>query len=264
MSAADAAGKPPAGDPSQSLERRGPVVVLTGAGISTAAGIPDFRSPGGVWDRFDPQEFTIGRFHADPDTFWARRARLIAAMDYLDAAPTVAHTALAGAVHDGVVDHVVTQNVDGLHAKAGTPADRLLEVHGNGARSRCIDCHEAEAVQETLARLSTPVVCPRCAACGGRLKPDVVLFGEPVHAMQAASRLVTACGTLVVAGSSLAVHPVAGLAGLAVSTGARLIILNREPTPYDRLAAGFDRRPLDESIPALVASWRHGTGGAPQ
>lgn len=226
-------------------------LVLTGAGISTESGIPDFRSPGGVWDRFDPDEFTIRRFHTDPAAFWDRRAALVAAMDYLDAEPNEAHRLLAEACLDGRVDHVITQNVDGLHAQAGTPPDKLLEVHGNGRRTICMTCRGREDVRKTLARRVTGEA-PMCTECGGVMKPDVVLFGEPVEAMPAAEALVVEADTLIVVGSSLHVHPVAGLAGLAASTGARLIILNRDPTPYDAIAHDVDHRPVSESLGSFL------------
>ncbi len=228
-----------------------PIVVLTGAGVSTDSGIPDFRSRGGVWDKFDPAEFTIDRFHADPDTFWARRARLIAAMDYLNAEPNEAHNVLARAVADGRIALLITQNVDGLHAKAGTPADRLVEVHGNGRWSMCTGCGRRYPVEEALARQQDGRA-PRCD-CHGILKPGVVLFGEPVEHIGTAMRAVADCATLVVAGTSLTVWPVAGLAAQALDQGAALVICNRDPTPFDD-AATIHRGPVSQSLARLFPS----------
>jgi len=229
-----------------------PVVVLTGAGVSTASGIPDFRSKGGLWDAFDPMEFTIQRFHADPAGFWSRRVAYITAARHLDAAPNRGHLALAKAARDGRVEAVVTQNVDGLHAKAGTPAERLLEVHGNGSRAVCLRCGAKEAIAAVLADVhARPGTAPTCQACGGPLKPDVVLFGEAVTAMPQAAALVARARTLVVAGTSLQVHPAAGLVDLALARGARVVLLNREPTPYDRFASEVRRGPAEDELARL-------------
>ncbi len=230
------------------MKLAGPVVVLTGAGVSTESGIPDFRSKGGVWDQFDPMEFTIDRFRADPDEFWVRRARLIAAMDYLKAEPNEAHRVLALAVADGRISCLITQNVDGLHAKAGTPVDRLIEVHGNGRNVVCMACGQRVPVEDALA-LQVGGRAPHCP-CSGVLKPDVVLFGEPVHRMNRAMEAVSQCATLVVAGTSLSVWPVAGLAAQALDQGADLVICNRDPTPFDHQAV-VRRGPVSQTLAQL-------------
>lgn len=257
-----------------------PTVVLTGAGLSTASGIPDFRSAGGIWERFDPDAFTIQRFRDDPAGFWRRRARLIAEMGTLDARPNPAHACLAQAAQEERVACIVTQNVDGLHQAAGTPPHRLIEVHGNGNVSRCVDCFQTEPVQETLARLEAPVPrqevqpsrqgamreataaaapphpgrgAPRCQACGGHVKPDVVLFGEPVTRLPEAAQAVADARSLVVVGSSLQVHPVAGLVDLALGQRCGLWILNRDATPYDDDATVV-RGDILESVPRLFGS----------
>ncbi len=226
------------------------IVAFTGAGLSTAAGIPDFRSPGGVWERFDPMEFHIERFHADPADFWERRARLIAAMDYLDVEPTKAHHVLAAAARKHGW-RIVTQNVDGLHALAGTPPEQLVELHGNGRRTICIDCGQKEAVEDTLAKRRDGQA-PRCP-CGGVLKPDVVLFGEPVVRMPQAMEWIQDADALLVAGTSLQVHPAAGLVDVARACDVPITIVNRDPTPYDAWATTV-RGELDEALPTLVAS----------
>jgi NAD-dependent deacetylase len=226
-----------------------PVVVLTGAGVSTASGIPDFRSKGGLWDTFDPMEFTIQRFHADPAGFWSRRVAYITAAKHLDATPNRGHLALAKAAQDGRIEAIVTQNVDGLHGKAGTPPGRLLEVHGNGSLAVCLRCGAKEPIAGVLADVqAAPKRAPTCAACGGLLKPDVVLFGEAVTAMPEAAALVARARTLVVAGTSLQVHPAAGLVDLALARGARVVLLNREPTAYDGSASEVLRGPVEDEL----------------
>lgn len=225
-------------------------MVLTGAGVSTASGIPDFRSKGGLWDTFDPMEFTIQRFRQDPARFWERRAAYITAARHLDAQPNAGHLALARAARDGRVEAIVTQNVDGLHLKAGTPPERLVEIHGNGSRARCLSCAATESIAQVLADLS-PGVAPTCMACAGLLKPDVVLFGEAVPRMAAAELLVDRARTLVVAGTSLQVYPAAGLVDLALSNGARVLLLNRDPTAYDHLASEVHRGPVEVELARL-------------
>lgn len=228
-----------------------PVVALTGAGLSTASGIPDYRSGGGVWERFDPMAFTIDRFHADPAAFWDRRARLVAAMRVLDARPNAAHVCLAEAARSGLVAHVVTQNVDGLHARAGTPPERLLELHGDGTRVRCMDCGGREGLAPVLAR-RVDGEAPAYLGCDGVLRPDVVLFGEPVDAMPRAARLVSDARTLLVAGTSLRVHPAAGLVDVALVSGADVVIVDRDGTPYDDVASRVVRGAVEVEVPRLL------------
>ncbi len=226
-------------------------MVFTGAGISTESGIPDFRSPGGVWEQFDPLEFHISRFLSEPTGFWEKRMRLIAAMDYLAAEPNEAHHVIAEATRAGRVHSVVTQNVDGLHGKAGTPPDRLIEIHGNGANCICMSCRRRTATEEVVEAYQGQA--PRCA-CGGILKPDVVLFGEPVNAVGRAIQAVEAAERLIVVGTSLQVYPAAGLVDVAISHGAQVHIVNRESTPYDRVATALYRGPLGPELRALLSN----------
>ena len=229
-----------------------PVVVLTGAGVSTASGIPDFRSKGGLWDTFDPMEFTLQRFHADPARFWARRAAYITAARHLDAKPNRGHLALARAVADGRVATLVTQNVDGLHQAAGTPPERLIEVHGNGRTAVCLGCGRHEPVQDVLAAVQArPHVAPTCLACAGLLKPGVVLFGESVPRMLEATAAVARARTLVAAGTSLQVYPAAGLVDQMLGQGGRLVVLNRDETGYDAHAHAVRRGPVEDELAAL-------------
>lgn len=238
-----------------------PVVALTGAGLSTASGIPDYRSRDGIWERFDPAEFTIQRFHEDPARFWDRRARLVAAMGVLDAEPNAAHHALAAAARAGLVAHVITQNVDGLHDRAGTPPERLLRLHGDGTRARCLGCGGREELRAVLAR-RVDGVAPTCRSCDGLLKPDVVLFGEPVALMPRAAALVAGAGTLLVAGTSLRVHPANGLVDVALAAGADVVVVDRADTAYDGRATRVVRGAVEVEVPRLLGVAAGAPGGA--
>ncbi|MFT4921960.1 MAG: NAD-dependent deacetylase, partial [Haloarculaceae archaeon] len=152
------------------------VVALTGAGVSTASGIPDFRSDGGIWDEFDPDDFHYSRFQADPGGFWRERVDMHEAVYGDDVEPNAAHEALANLERAGVLDVVVTQNIDGLHEAAGT--ESLLELHGNAERVACESCSRRFPAGPVRERVDAGEVPPRCGSCDGVLKPDVVLFGE--------------------------------------------------------------------------------------
>ncbi len=209
-----------------------PCVVLTGAGVSTESGIPDFRSPTGIWADDDPYEVaSIDGFHRDPSRVWEFYGRRLQVLD--GARPNPAHRALAELEARGLVRALVTQNVDRLHAAAGSR--EVIEVHGSIATASCPACgrrEERERIRELLP-------LPRCAACGTVLKPDVVMFGEllPMAAIDRATELAQDAGLLLVVGSSLEVWPVAGLPDETLRHGGRLAIVNREPTPYDDRAA---------------------------
>jgi NAD-dependent deacetylase len=203
-----------------------PCVALTGAGVSTESGIPDFRSATGIWAQFDPYEVaSIEAFRRDPERVWdfyALRLDVLA-----DAAPNPAHFALAGLEARGLVQAVITQNVDRLHAVAGSRD--VIEVHGSIATAVCLTCGRTEENVRELLPL------PRCADCGAILKPGVVMFGEllPLDAIDRATALAQAAGLLLVVGTSLEVWPVAGLPDEALRHGGKLAIVNRDPTPYD-------------------------------
>jgi NAD-dependent deacetylase len=204
-----------------------PCVVLTGAGVSTESGIPDFRSASGIWAQYDPMEYaTIDAFRRDPVKVWDFYSKRLGVL--LDARPNAAHLALAELERRGLVEAVVTQNIDRLHQAAGSV--NVVEVHGSIRTASCLGCGHREGFERVVKLL--PV--PRCAHCGGVLKPDVVMFGEllPEGAMERAFELVRGAGLLLVVGSSLEVYPVAALPEEA----ARLAIVNRGETPYDRQA----------------------------
>jgi NAD-dependent deacetylase len=208
-----------------------PCVVLTGAGVSTESGIPDFRSPTGIWAEFDPLEYaSIDAFRRDPAKVWSFYAPRFAMLT--EAEPNDAHRALAALEDAGFVSAIVTQNIDLLHERAGSRD--AIEVHGSIRTSSCQGCGASYPLTEVVAFLETEAA-PSCRACGGVLKPDVVFFGEllPESAIDRASELARGAGLLLVVGSSLEVYPVAGLPLETVQAGGRLAIVNRDPTPFD-------------------------------
>ena len=211
-----------------------PCVVLTGAGVSTESGIPDFRSPTGIWAEFDPAEYaSLPAFRADPAKVWRFYKPRIAMLT--DAEPNAAHFALAALEQAGLVEAVVTQNIDLLHERAGTR--NLVEVHGSIRTATCPSCGSTYPREEVVAKLER-AESPGCDDCGAILKPDVVFFGEllPVDAIEQAFELAHRARLLLVVGSSLEVHPVAAIPQETLAAGGRLAIVNKGPTPYDRRA----------------------------
>ncbi|MFD8012959.1 NAD-dependent deacetylase [Streptomyces sp. NPDC058955] len=231
------------------------VAILSGAGISTDSGIPDYRGPNGLWRR-DPEAerlVTYGPYMADPEV---RRRSWLMRRDapVLTAEPNAAHRAIAAFERTGHALRVITQNVDGLHQAAGLPDRKVFELHGTVRSVVCTACHARSPMAEALERLEAGEPDPVCRACGGILKPATVMFGQrldPVvlgHAMSVAK----AAEVFIAVGTSLQVQPAASLAGIAAEHGARLIIVNAEPTPYDPLAAEVLREPIGTALPALL------------
>jgi NAD-dependent deacetylase len=213
------------------------VVALTGAGISVPSGIPDFRSPGtGLWENVDPMEVAhIDAFHRDPGRFWSFYGERFQTLE--DKQPNRAHEVVAELERAGLLEAVITQNVDRLHARAGSV--ELIEVHGSISHSVCLDCGGRYPIGEVRSRhASDPEQTPRCD-CGAVLKPDVVLFGEylPQSALMRAQQLAAAADLMLCIGSSLEVYPVAQLPEVTLSAGGKLAIITQGPTPFDRLAA---------------------------
>jgi NAD-dependent deacetylase len=229
------------------------VVVFTGAGVSTASGIPSFRGEGGVWKTaFDPADFHYGRFSSDPAGFWADRLDLHDALFGDDPEPNAAHEAIAALEAAGVVDAVVTQNTDGLHADAGS--ERVLELHGNARRvvcQRCGDRADAAAERDRAAAGELPPTCD----CGGVLKPDVVLFGEqlPRETLREARALADAADVFLAVGSSLRVEPAASLPRRAADDGV-LAVVNLDATEQDALADYCFHADVTEVLPRLEAA----------
>ena len=230
----------------------GSVVALTGAGISVPSGIPDFRSPGtGIWEDVDPMEVAhIDAWRADPERFWSFYGSRFQTLG--DKLPNGAHDALVGLERRGLLEAVITQNIDMLHRKAGTRD--LVEVHGSIASSSCLACGARYGLEDVLARLAAAAV-PACD-CGRPLKPDVVLFGEflPEAALQRATELAAAAGLLLCVGSSLEVYPVAQLPGITLRHGGDVAIVTQGPTPYDRRAAVKLSGDVEDELRALVAA----------
>ncbi|MFK4121255.1 SIR2 family NAD-dependent protein deacylase [Streptomyces longwoodensis] len=231
------------------------VALLSGAGISTDSGIPDYRGPGGLWRR-DPEAeklVTHSFYMADPDI--RRRAWLMRRdAGALGAEPNAAHRAVAELERSGVPVRVITQNVDGLHQLAGMPARKVLELHGSARSVVCTRCHARGSMRDALARVAAGEDDPPCLECGGVLKPATVMFGErldPVVLGEAVA-ITKACQVFLAVGTSLQVQPAAGLARVAVEHGARLVVVNAEPTPYDDLADQVVREPIGTALPRLL------------
>ena len=219
------------------LAESGRGIAFTGAGISTASGIPDFRSPHGLWARYKPVFFDdFLRSQEARRQCWKMHLELGAAMG--EVKPNAGHEALAALVHLGILSHVITQNVDGLHQASGVAAERVVELHGNAGYAVCLTCgqrHDLEPIKVRFARDEIPPLCPEC---GGFLKMATISFGQPMPeaAMVQAMDLARTCDLCLVLGSSLVVYPAAGIPMLARTNGARLVIINREPTDLDHMA----------------------------
>ena len=228
-------------------------VAFTGAGVSTASGVPDFRSPGGIWSRYQP--VTIQQFLASEDarrSYWRYKKETYG--DFAAARPNAAHQALARLEGDGRLAAVITQNIDGLHQEAGSRA--VLELHGTNRRVCCLSCGQSYPAALIQARLLAGCEVPSCDGCGGILKAATVSFGQalPRDVLADAWRLATACDVFLVLGSSLVVQPAAALPEAAAAAGAAVVIVNREPTPLDSLAAHVLRGAVEEILPAMVAA----------
>ncbi|NBH12021.1 Sir2 family NAD-dependent protein deacetylase [Amycolatopsis sp. SID8362] len=230
------------------------VGVLTGAGISTASGIPDYRGPDGVWTRSPSavNAFTLANFMADAvvrKEFW----RSYTGHAAWQAEPNAAHRALADLDRAGTAVRVLTQNVDGLHQRAGLAARKVLELHGTMHTTRCTRCPERLPTPEVLARGEED---PRCSRCGGILQLDVVLFGQTLDAdvLGRARSIAAASEVFLAVGSSLQVEPAASLCAVAAQAGATVVIVNRDPTPYDETATLVLRGDIDVVVPELCAA----------
>ncbi len=212
-------------------------VVFTGAGISTESGIPDFRSPGGVWTKYQPINFND--FMASEEMrreSWRRKFASDAVMK--QAKPNKGHLAVGKLVQQGKVSSVITQNIDGLHQMSGVPDEKVIELHGNATYAHCLDCGQRMELEEVRKIFENNETLPICDQCNGIIKTATISFGQamPVAEMQLAEKETLACDLLLAMGSSLVVYPAAGFPELAKRNGARLIIINRDPTPLDGIA----------------------------
>lgn len=229
-------------------------VALTGAGISVPSGIPDFRSPGtGLWSKVDPMEVAhIDVFQRDPERFWNFYGQRFQTLD--EKRPNRAHEVLAELERAGLLEAVITQNIDRLHAKAGS--SDVVEVHGSIASSSCLGCGASYPLEEVRGRQADEAGgVPHCD-CGEPLKPDVVLFGEllPVDAFARAERLAASADLMLCVGSSLEVYPVAGLPEVTLAAGGKVAIVTQGPTPFDAVAAVRMRGDVVEELEAVAAA----------
>jgi NAD-dependent deacetylase len=230
------------------------LVVFSGAGISTESGIPDFRSPGGIWSRFDPDDFTYQKFVSDPEARKKQWRMLGEGHLTTEAQPNLAHYAIAELDEMGRLDCVITQNVDNLHQKAGVPADKVFELHGNVQWAVCLSCGKLYPLEQIKVRLDKGEEIPDCEVCHGMLKPNAVLFGEqlPYEVLQEATNRSSNCDLFIVVGSTLIVYPAAYMPIYAVQAGAKLVIINLSSTPMDREAAVLIVAKAGEAMSKIV------------
>lgn len=233
------------------------MVAFTGAGISTESGIPDYRGPGGIWERNAPP--TLSDFRENVETrrdYWLERRDRYP--DLLNRQPNSGHLALVRLQAAGLLSTIVTQNIDGLHQKAGSDPDRTIEVHGNAHQVQCLDCGTVWSAAEIQARLDHEPL-PNCTVCGGMLRAATVLFGQsmPEEPLQRAFAAARGCDLMLVVGSSLVVQPAARIPEIAAVSGARLAIVNNEPTPLDHVADVVVRA----SAGAVLAAFANGLLG---
>jgi NAD-dependent deacetylase len=243
----------------------GRTTALTGAGISTDSGIPDFRGPNGLWTR-DPEAarlFTFDRYVADPEV---RRRAWQTRRDHAawTARPNAGHRALVDLERAGRLHAIVTQNIDGLHQRAGSAPERVIEVHGTIHEVLCLGCDDRTPMVQILARVEAGEEDPSCARCGGILKSATISFGQMLDqtTLRRATTFVAESDLLIAIGTSLRVYPAAGLVDLALGAGAQVAIVNAEPTPYDDEAHVVVREPIGEVLPALVATLGASRAGA--
>ena len=231
------------------------VAVLTGAGISTDSGIPDFRGPQGIWTRNPAAEklSTYQHYMADPQLrrrSWQSRL----AHPAWAAEPNPAHRALARLTASAIDTQVITQNIDGLHQRAGTPHERVIELHGTMFDVVCTGCGDRTAMAGALDRVRAGEDDPPCTRCGGILKSATVMFGQALDlgVFDRAAAAATYCDLFLAIGSTLTVEPAASLCAVAVNAGASLVVINRDPTPYDRAATAVIRDPIGQAVPRIT------------
>ena len=239
------------------IKGAGHVTVLTGAGISTDSGIPDFRGPQGVWTKDPDAEklSSIEHYMADPE-IRKRAWQLRLSHPAWGASPGPGHLALAELEQRGCLHTLITQNIDGLHQAAGSSPDVLIEIHGTLREVMCMECDERAPMEKALERVRAGEDDPACKTCGGILKSATISFGQELVAedVARAQRAAQASDVFIAIGTSLTVYPVAYLPQIATSAGARLVIVNQQPTPYDAEADAVFNAPISEVLPALAAS----------
>lgn len=238
------------------IAKGGKNIVFTGAGISTESGIPDFRSKGGIWDKYRPIYFD--EFMSSKEArieYWQRHAELYP--DLIKAKPNPAHMAVAELHEMGLLEAVITQNIDGLHQDSGIPHKQVIELHGNTRRARCMSCRKIVSLQEVHRRIEQDEPAPECE-CGGYLKSDTISFGQamPVDEVEKATGLSGSADLFMVIGSTLLVHPAAAMPGYATRNGSFLIIVNLSETPYDDVADVLIRGKAGQVLPGITKEVR--------
>lgn len=231
------------------------IVVFTGAGISTESGIPDFRSPGGIWERYDPNELTYQKFlssQASREKYWERQRLLWPVI--ATAKPNAGHLAIAELHKMGKLDCVITQDGDSLHQKSGVPDEMVIELHGTWTRALCLGCGRKYPSEEVQVRLEAGEKVPTCKECGGIMKPDVIQFGQamPEKETREAQRRAAGCDLLMACGSSLVVYPAAQMPLIAKENRAKLVIINLMPTPHDQYADVVINEKIGKVLPRII------------
>ncbi len=231
------------------------IVVFTGAGISTESGVADFRSPGGIWDRFDPNELNYQKFLSSElsrEKYWEFSRLLWPAI--ANAKPNRGHYAIAELYQIGKLDCVITQNIDNLHQKSGVPEESIIELHGTMKWVICLECGKRYPREQIQSRLESGERVPRCDVCGGIMKPATISFGQamPERETSEAEIRAASCNLFLVAGSSLVVYPAAQMPLIAKNSGAKLVIINLTPTPHDRYADIVICEKTGQALPQVV------------
>ncbi len=231
------------------------ILVFSGAGLSTESGIPDFRSPGGVWSKYDPSDFYFDRFISDEKArvkYWQMSTEFYQPMK--DALPNRAHLAIKALEDTGKLVAVVTQNIDRLHHKAGNSPDKIIEIHGTAFSVSCLSCGKTYDRDDIQERINSGVEVPYCDECSGILKPDTVSFGQamPQDKMAQAIRHARECDLCIVLGSSLVVYPAASVPVSAVESGAKLMIINRDETSLDSMADMVIHESVSKALGEMV------------
>jgi NAD-dependent deacetylase len=233
------------------------ILIFSGAGMSTESGIPDFRSPGGVWSKYDPSDFYFDKFISSEkarERYWEMSTEFYDTMK--DAVPNRAHLAIKAIEESGRLLAIVTQNIDNLHHKAGNSPERIIEIHGTAFSVSCLSCAKKYDRDDIQERLNSGVKVPYCDDCAGILKPDTISFGQAMPEDKMADALMYAreCDLCIVLGSSLVVYPAASVPVHAVQNGARLIIINRDETPLDAEADLVSHYSVSEALGQMVGA----------
>src|SRR5438552_5327639 len=232
------------------------ICVLTGAGISTDSGIPDFRGPNGVWTKNPGAEkaATIQTYVSDPAARQRAWQRYVDGGVWTEREPNDGHRALVRLEQRGKLDTLITQNVDGLHARAGTTEARLVEIHGTMAKAMCLSCARRWPIGEILERVRAGEIDPHCGYCGGIVKTATISFGQSlvVDDLERSERAANSCDLMIAVGTTLTVTPIAYVVPIAARNGAPVIILNAEPTPYDEIASVVISAGISDALPRIV------------